>query len=204
MSRSIVHDEDNVTTPTPTLPKNVQETDVELTPDELRERVQTYASDLLIEFEAELGGLTLSRINWRVSRRLFHAGGYCNSYMEEPPRHEIVLSYPAYVHWGWQRTSAIVRHELVHAAVHDEYGADAQAHGAEFRELADRIGAPLRGERPLPYRFELSCSACERFVDGLYEPSPRTREPTRFRTSCCNAPLEVDEGEYLQRNPETT
>jgi len=162
-------------------------------PPRLESEIVSYASETSEEYESSLGQLDLDRIHWDVSRRLFRAGGYCRSRIEEAPTHEIVVSYPAYTYWGWDRVKEIVRHEMVHAVVFEEYGPDAAPHGDEFRALARRVNAPLRGEEALPYRFELSCSVCGRFLDGLYEPSVRTKSPREYRSSCCMAPLEVDE-----------
>lgn len=166
---------------------------IDCSPSELEAHLREYAEDVVERYIKALEGLCLDRIEWKVSRRLFHAGGYCRTEFSDPPVHEIVISYPAFRYWGWQRVQSIVRHELVHAAVFEAYGPGIDPHGDEFRTLAERIDAPISGESPLPYRFELRCSVCRDLVDGLYEPSPRTKHPNRFRSDCCGAPLDVDE-----------
>lgn len=137
--------------------------------------------------------LSPERIRYRVSRQLYRAGGYCTSEFTEPPNHEIVVSYPAYLSWGWEKIVDIVHHELAHAATYEVNGQEVDPHGPEFQDVAERIGAPLRGEERLPYSFELYCTACEELVDGLYRPSVRTQSPQHYRSDCCDAPLRVEE-----------
>jgi len=159
----------------------------------LRREIRIYSEDVFKQYSAVLENLHLDRIEWTVSRRLYRAGGYCRTEFGDPVTHEIVISYPAYRHWGWKQIKDIVRHELAHATVFEEYGPDIDPHGPEFRTLAKSIEAPIEGESPLPHRFELRCSACRNYVDGLYEPSPRTDHPNRYQSECCEAPLEVEE-----------
>ncbi|WP_390080194.1 SprT-like domain-containing protein [Halogranum rubrum] len=162
-------------------------------PSRLESETVAYASQLVDVYDQVLGILCLDEVEWNVSRRLFRAGGYCRSQGGNPPTHKIVISYPAYKCWGWSRVKEIIRHELAHAVVFEKYGPEVDPHGDEFRTLARVVDAPLRGEEPLPYRFELYCSVCERFIDGLYEPSTRTKVPRRYRSDCCEAPLELEE-----------
>lgn len=158
----------------------------------LRREIRKYSEDVLGQYSTVLGTLRLDRIEWTVSRRLYRAGGYCRTEFGDPTTHEIVVSYPAYKHWGWEQTQDIVRHELAHAAIFEEHGPDIAPHGTEFRTVAESIEAPIEGESPLPYRYELRCSACRDLVDRLYEPSTRTDHPNRYRSKCCDVPLDVD------------
>lgn len=155
--------------------------------------IDVYVADVLGAYPGAFDTLHHDRLNTTVSRRLYRAGGYCHSELGDPPSHKIVVSYPAYRHWGWSWVQEIVRHELCHAVVFEQYGTDVEHHGSEFRSLADRVGAPLKGESPLPPRFELRCSDCERVVAGLYEASDRTADPSKYRSDCCSMPLVVDE-----------
>lgn len=159
----------------------------------LEAEIESYVLDVLEAYPEAFDTLEPDRLDISVSRRLYRAGGYCESELDDPPSHEIVVSYPAYRHWGWDRVRDIVRHELCHAVVFERYGPDVEHHGSEFRSLADRVGAPLKGESPLPPRFELRCSDCERVVAGLYEASARTANPRKYRSDCCSMPLVVDE-----------
>lgn len=164
-----------------------------VTPPELKSRVASYAAKILHESGDRIAELPLERIDWTISRQLYRAGGKCTTQFGEPPRHEITISYPAYRYWGWNRIAGIVRHELAHAATHEVYGADVEPHGPEFRSIATEMDAPLRGEEPLPYRFELYCSRCDQFVDGLYERSSRIEAPHQYYSDCCDSTLRVEE-----------
>lgn len=165
----------------------------DLTAEELVAELETYMMQIADEHSDAFGLIDLDRIEWRVSRQLFRAGGYCETQFTGEQRHEITISYPAYQVWGLERTKGIARHELVHVLVHEEFGDSVATHGPEFEAVARTLDAPIRGERPLPYRFVLSCSHCSRRVAGLYRPSRRTRRPLDHRSECCDAPLEVEE-----------
>ena len=152
-----------------------------------------YASKVQDIFpESSVADIDLDRVDWRISSQLCRAGGYCETILKDPPKHTIVLSYPGYRSWGWQRMKGIIRHELVHVVINEEYGEDVSAHGSEFQNVADSVDAPLRGEDPVPYRYQLFCTQCGAFVDGLYKASDRTQNPELYESECCEARLQVD------------
>lgn len=159
----------------------------------LVEAAAEYASDVQNIFpDSPVSDVDLGRVDWRASSQLCRAGGYCETILKDPPEHTIVLSYPGYRSWGWERMKGIIRHELVHVVINQEYGDDVSAHGPEFQNVAESVDAPLRGEDPVPYRYQLFCSQCGTFVDGLYNASDRTKNPERYRSQCCGARLHVD------------
>lgn len=159
----------------------------------LAEAASEYAADVQNIFpESPVANVDLDRVDWRVSSQLCRAGGYCETILENPPDHTIVLSYPGYRSWGWERMKGIIRHELVHVVINEKYGDDVSAHGPEFRTVAQSVDAPLRGEDPVPYRYQLFCSRCGLMVDGLYKASDRTKNPEQYRSQCCDARIQVD------------
>lgn len=139
--------------------------------------------------------IDLSRVNWRASSQLCRSGAYCETELDDPPIHTIVLSYPGYKAWGWDRITGVIRHELAHAVVIETFGDDVRPHGPEFRDVAESLDAPLYGEEPVPYRYNLFCSRCGSMTDGLYKASDRTRNPWNYSSPCCMAPLQVEPGE---------
>ena len=162
----------------------------------LVEAAVEYASDVQNIFpDSPVSDVDLGRVDWRASSQLCRAGGYCETILKDPPEHTIVLSYPGYRSWGWERMEGIIRHELVHVVINEEYGDDVSSHGSEFQNVAESVDAPLRGEDPVPYRYQLFCSQCGTFVDGLYKASDRTMNPGQYRSQCCGARLHVDKND---------
>lgn len=164
-----------------------------LTPSELRLRLEKNLTRIVEEYDEICARELVERVDLKVSRQLYRAGGECQSTAESPPTHEIIVSYPAYEYWGLDRVRDILRHEVAHAVVFEEFGPNVPSHGREFRTVANALGAPVRGEDRLPYRFELRCRACGQMVDGTYRSSVRTRNPGKYRSGCCDAPLESRE-----------
>jgi len=164
-----------------------------LTPSELLSKLKHDISSILENYDEVSAEDLAKRVDVRVSRQLYRAGGECQSTTESPPTHEIIVSYPAYEYWGLGRVRDILRHEVAHAVVFEEFGPNVPSHGREFRTVANALGAPVRGEDRLPYRFELRCRACGQMVDGTYRSSVRTRNPGKYRSGCCDAPLESRE-----------
>lgn len=74
----------------------------------------------------------------------------------------------------------IIRHELVYVVINEEYEDGVTAHGPEFRKVGKSVDAPLRGEDPVPYRYQLYCSYCGMMVDGLYNALDRTQNPEEY------------------------
>ena len=160
---------------------------------DLAETAERYAREVQETYDqSPVANVELARVDWDVSPQLCRAGAYCETVLEEPPKHTIVLSYPGYRSWGWERMKGIIRHELVHVVINEEHGDGVTAHGPEFQSVADSVNAPIRGEDPVPYRYRLYCGRCGSMVDGLYKASDRTRNPRQYRTNCCEAPLQVE------------
>lgn len=191
-------------TTTPTVMSRTQthdltanETDLEqLNRDELVVAAEQYARNVQDSYtEGPLADVELARINWKASSQLCRSGAYCETVLDEPPVHTIVLSFPGYLAWGWDRMTGVIRHELAHVVVNEKFGNEVQPHGPEFRDVAESLDAPMRGEEPIPYRYKLFCSRCGSMTDGLYQASDRTRNSWNYTSSCCQAPLLVETGE---------
>ena len=161
--------------------------------DELERTAEEYARTVQESYpETPIAEIDLHRITWKASSQLCRSGAYCETTLNDPPTHRIVLSYPGYQVWGWDRMTGIIRHELAHVVVNERYGEDARPHGPEFHEAAETLDAPLRGEEPVPYRYKLYCRRCGLMTDGLYQASDRTENPWHHQSSCCDAPLQVE------------
>ena len=164
-----------------------------LSRDELEKTAEQYARTVQESYpETPISDIDLPRISWTASSQLCRSGAYCETTLNDPPTHTIVLSYPGYQVWGWDRVMGIIRHELAHVVVNEQYGEDARPHGPEFCQAADTLDAPLRGEEPVPYRYKLYCSRCGSMMDGLYQASDRIRNPWHYQSSCCEVPLEFE------------
>jgi predicted SprT family Zn-dependent metalloprotease len=160
---------------------------------ELTEMAGRYAHSVQDSYpQSPVADIDLTQVDWDVSPQLCRAGAYCETLLDEPPEHTIVLSYPGYRSWGWEYMKGIIRHELVHVVINEEYGDEVTAHGLEFQTIAESVDAPIRGEDPVPYRYQLYCSRCGSMIDGLYKASERTQQPNKHQSNCCEAPLQVE------------
>lgn len=168
----------------------------ELNRDKLAAAAEHYARYVQDSYtESQIVDVELDRIEWKVSSQLCRSGAYCETQLDDPPNHTIVLSYPGYRAWGWDRMAGVIRHELAHVVVNEQFAAETRPHGPEFCDVAESLDAPLRGEEPIPYRYKLFCSRCGSMTAGLYQASDRTRDPWNYKSSCCQAPLQVEAGE---------
>lgn len=164
--------------------------------DELVEIAEQYACNVQEAYaQSPIADIDLSRIHWKASSQLCRSGAYCETELDDPPTHTIVLSYPGFRAWGWDQMTGVIRHELAHAVVNEQYGGETRPHGSEFRSVAESLDAPMRGEEPIPYRYKLFCSRCGSIVDGLYQASDRTKNPWNYTSQCCQASLQVETGE---------
>lgn len=164
--------------------------------EELADTAEQYARKVQESYKySPITDIELARVEWRASSQLCRSGAYCETELDDPPVHIIVLSYPGYRAWGWDQMTGVIRHELAHAVVNEQFGDEVRPHGAEFREVAESLDAPMRGEDPVPYRYKLFCSRCGSMTDGLYRASDRTRTPWNYTSSCCQASLQVETGE---------
>ena len=168
----------------------------EMDREELANTAEQYARKVQESYdESPITDIKLARVKWRASSQLCRSGAYCETELSDPPVHTIVLSYPGYRAWGWDRMTGVIRHELAHAVVNEQFGDEVRPHGTEFREVAESLNAPMRGEDPVPYRYKLFCSRCGSMTDGLYRASDRTKNPWNYTSSCCQASLQVQTGE---------
>lgn len=173
------------------------ETDIdELDRDELAAAAEQYARNVQKSYvDSPIADVELARINWKASSQLCRSGAYCETELDDPPVHTIVLSYQGYRAWGWDRMTGVIRHELAHVVVNEQFGDGVRPHGPEFRKVAESLNAPMRGEEPIPYRYKLFCTQCGSMTAGLYQASDRTRNPWDYSSSCCQVPLQVETGE---------
>lgn len=85
-----------------------------------------------------------------------------------------------------------IKHELIHAEHFQRYGT--AEHGAEFEGRAAEIDAPETCVQWRAAKYILRCSECEDVVGRRFRASSVTKSPDEYRSKCCDAPLEVEEG----------
>jgi len=62
---------------------------------ELAETAERYASTVQDTYgDSPVADIDLTRVDWDVSSQLCRAGAYCETLLDDPPEHTIVLSYP--------------------------------------------------------------------------------------------------------------
>ncbi|KTG26910.1 SprT-like domain-containing protein [Haloferax profundi] len=97
------------------------------------------------------------------------------------------LSWRAFESFERSEWAATLRHELVHVEQFQAYGAT--DHGQAFKRRADAVDAPFRVRRFTDPKYVLTCTDCGDDVAYRYRECKLVRQPTAYRSSCCEATL---------------
>ena len=154
------------------------------TPAELLTRARRYAREVPIDVDP-------ARIEWEISRRAKRRAGAC---LFRPDSEEITirLTWAAYEAFGWERFTATIRHELIHALEYRERGES--GHGEFFRRWAAKLDAPRHCPRFSRPAYWIRCTDCGH-RSARYRRSRVVDEPERYRCGSCEGPLTVEEVE---------
>lgn len=101
----------------------------------------------------------------------------------------------------------VILHELAHAFAFFEWGWEKESHGPLFRKMCARIGAVLDAPSPAKagqtleykdangrsahYKYSIYCSCCGKLIGTKSRACVTTKEPNRFKSSCCEATIKV-------------
>jgi predicted SprT family Zn-dependent metalloprotease len=151
-------------------------------PPDLRRQAAAYARHVPL-------GVDPDRIDWEVSRRAKRRAGVCLHH-RGTGRQTIRLTWDAYESFGWSRFAGTIRHELVHAWEFQQF--DESSHGRRFRQVANRIDAPLSCPVFAEARLTLRCRRddCD-WRARRYRACPTVTEPDRRRCGDCGSRYEV-------------
>ncbi len=121
---------------------------------QLIEQAQVHARTVDLDIDVDV-------IEWEVStnaQRTRRAGD-CR-YKPQTDQLTITLTWAAYVAWGWEKFSAVVRHELAHAYQYSKTGQS--GHGWAFKRLAQQVDTHIRCELFTTGRLLVYCDeGCE-------------------------------------------
>lgn len=105
---------------------------------------------------------------------------------------QIVLSWSAFDAFDREEWEGTIRHELVHVWQHQQYGA--ADHGLTFKTTARKLDAPEECPKFANAKYHLLCEECGSHVADRYRRSKTVKQPKKYRSKCCSAPLEVEKG----------
>lgn len=163
-----------------------------LTPDTLALAAEEYAH-LWLQGDGQDLDVDLSVVKWEVSKKMKRAAGkaiFRKNGLTQEKRFIVRLAWRAYEAWGFgDRFKGVIRHELIHVADYQRRGNS--DHSWTFKNQARKFNAPLSCERFTKARYEIHCESCDRMVAERLKRSKTVKEPHRYRSKCCTAPLYV-------------
>ncbi|MDS0300471.1 transcription elongation protein SprT [Halogeometricum sp. S1BR25-6] len=146
----------------------------------------------------------LSRVEWEVSTRAKRRAaavkrpavedatvGTPRSWNGRVPTCTVSLTWAAFESFSRTEWTATLRHELVHVEQFQRFGTT--DHGDRFERRASAVDAPVRVRRFADAAYVLSCTDCGQVVARRYRDCKLVRGHETYASSCCSAPLALDE-----------
>jgi predicted SprT family Zn-dependent metalloprotease len=153
-----------------------------------REACEEYAEWAVEEYD-ELSEVDLKPVRVEVSDDLKRTAGKAGKRSDD---YFIRFATGAYEEWGWSdQMKSTIRHELIHIHQYQETGSG--DHGIGFRRIANKIGCEVHCQKFTDYNFQFYCTECGEESGGRYRECKATRNPEKYRSKCCKAPLRVEE-----------
>jgi predicted SprT family Zn-dependent metalloprotease len=103
-------------------------------------------------------------------------------------------AFEAFERAEWEST---IRHELVHLEQYQAYGTT--DHGPEFKDRAADLDTGVHCEVFTDPAYVLRCSTCAGMVAHRYRECKLVRRAEDYQSSCCDAPLVVDDARHSTR-----
>lgn len=161
---------------------------------ELRQAIREYAEWCVDHYDA-FDGISLDGVDIQVSNQMKRAAGKAGGKKDlvkgglRSLRMRFALK--AYQKWGWSDDwTGVIRHELVHIWQYQVRGDG--GHGPDFHHKADQVDAPRHCPKFSDYKYEFFCKDCGEFAGGRYQRSKTVKNPDKYRSGCCKAPLRVE------------
>lgn len=214
MSQTALSDFDAPTTTTNPLPLDY--TDI-TTHDELLEWCAAYAKQAITNYEMDVDPTHIT--GWEVSTKakrraasFKHTGRLKKAFsprigipfdwetareqlpetrLGDPKNGHISVTWDAFKNMDEEEWKKTIRHELIHAEQFQAYAKS--THGADFKRKADEYDASLHCEKFADYNYKLYCTECGAMVTGRYKRSKTVKQPERYQSQCCKAPLRSEE-----------
>ena len=100
------------------------------------------------------------------------------------------LTWTAFREFTPAEWTSTLRHELVHVEQFQRFGTT--DHGPLFRRRAEELDASVRCRRFAAPKYVLRCGRCDDLVARRYRACKLVREPERYVSGCCEAPLRCE------------
>ena len=130
--------------------------------------------------------VTVSALDWEVSMRAKRRAGAVR-YRDGEPR-AVVLTWEQFEREGWPTMAGTIRHELVHVHLLNE--GVGPGHGDEFRELAEKLEAPVHCDRFAQPKWWILCRDCGARL-ARYRRSKLVSAPEQYRCGECGGAFVV-------------
>ncbi|MFB6072558.1 MAG: SprT-like domain-containing protein [Halobacterium sp.] len=155
--------------------------DADASVEEFLAAAKVYARDVVDSYDLTA---SVSDLEWDVSKRAKRRAGAV-TYRDDTPE-EVTLTWEYFQEHGWGAAAATIRHELVH--VHRINEAGDASHGDAFRDLADRLQAPVHCETFADPNYWVECEDCGSEMPR-YRKSKLVKHPERYRCGGCGGSL---------------
>lgn len=162
----------------------------DLTPHKLRlaiEEYQEWCNDHYDVLDVDLDGIPVE-----VSNKMKKtAGKVCHVKGSDRVKY-IRYAFKAYKKWGWEQFAETIRHELIH--VHTVQNYQKGGHGRLFKIMVEPMDTHRHCETFAEddAKYILYCTDCDKDVAHRFKKSKTVKNPDKYRSKCCNAPLRVE------------
>lgn len=154
--------------------------------------------DAIIEYQEWCGdhydvlNVDLDGIPTEVSHKMKKTAGKVARIKGSSEVKYIRYAYKAYQEWGWEKFASTIRHELIH--VHTVQNYQKGGHGRLFKTLVGPLDTHRHCEKFATdeAKYVLHCTDCDKDVAHRHKRSKTVKQPEKYRSNCCNAPLRVE------------
>lgn len=131
--------------------------------------------------------VSVSDLEWELSKRAKRRAGALR-YADGEPK-AIVITWAYFLERGWTATTAIIRHELIHAHLVAERSE--HRHTEAFEEWADRLDTSVHCELFTDPNWWVHCTGCDAKF-ARYRESKVVTDPGSYCCGTCGSPLRVE------------
>ena len=161
----------------------------DLTQNQLRKAIEEYQFWVAENYPLDLD---LDGIPVEVSTKLKRTAGKVAHIRGSDQVKYVRYAWKAYQKWGWEKFTETIRHELIH--VHTVQNHSRGGHGRLFKNKV----RPLETHRNCESfaedeaKYLLFCTDCDKKMAQRFRRSKTVKNPDKYRSKCCNAPLRVE------------
>lgn len=157
---------------------------------ELKQAIETYQEWCAEHYPIDVD---LDGIPTEISTRMKStAGKVCYNKGDFRVKY-IRYALKAYQKWGWDELASTIRHELIH--VHTVQNYEKGGHGRLFKRMVPKMDTSRHCETFAEddAKYILFCKECDAEVVRRFKMCKSVKNPGRYRSKCCQAPLRVED-----------